>query len=255
MVNLEILLIILPVIVSIGSVLYIFFREKMVKNSHKTHDYSRFRVIKLTIINVSLNILMATYFLFFFNEISIRSPTTDYMWVWNLFVLILCMIFYGSGIYITSILIEAYTKHKLETVDSFKTQYTATDLFHGPLSHILIYSGWIIELLIISLFEINTGLVLSTQINKSIIVAGGMLGLLYALLQIYNGTALYQFITGILSLTILLGTIIIKKVPIINYTISMYFLFFCVVFNTVLLSYSLLFQPSYLNSLIKKYVK
>ncbi|MEK9200517.1 MAG: hypothetical protein AAB909_00925 [Patescibacteria group bacterium] len=100
-------------------------------------------------------------------------------------------------------MLEAYTLPHLKTLKEFHTQFVATHLFHGPISHVLIYSGWPTSLFLLTILnrhsffpELQPLLVIVLGIGASIAGFG------YAVAQIYNRTAPYQIITIFTGLTI-----------------------------------------------------
>lgn len=151
----------LPLGVVLGVPSYIYFRNSMTNQSKSEADFSRRRVVKLTTINLFLNSLAMFYFLYVFYSISREIYVYNYFQTLTILVAIFAIFltFYGNGMYITSIVLEAYTLPQIRHLPQFKTQFLATHLFHGPISHILIYSGWLIFFLcmaVLDLFRIGS---------------------------------------------------------------------------------------------------
>ena len=200
-ITLENLLLVFPVFLLVGLPLYIKFREGMDREMEK-EDYSRKRLFKLTTTNFLLNILVSAYF---FVLLSLLLPyLSDFSLfayvIFFFFFLSVCVTFYGNGIYIASIVIDEYTPPELKEEKLFDLQYLATNLYHGAISHALIYSGWPAAMLFLALLNLS-GAVLPQGVNLWLMTAAGsVVGLLYAVAQIYNGTALYQFTTGFIFL-------------------------------------------------------
>lgn len=224
----------LPLAITVGVPLYIFFRNSMVKKEKEEKDFSRRRVLRLTSINLALNSLAAAYFLVMYAVLSLGT-TIDPLglsFAACLFFSIL-FTFYGNGIYITSIVLEAYTMPQLRRIDYFKTQFIATHLFHGPISHILIYSGWLTALYFSSLVNIINP-TLPVQVWP-LLVGGLTTGVAYAVGQIYNKTAPYQFITGLILTTSLSLVLVLGKYDLSQLPVAAFFLTTGVSYVTVLL--------------------
>lgn len=202
----EVLLLLLPAITILGVPVYIFFRERMVRRKKRESDDTRLRVFKITIINMLLNSAVSVYFFLLFIEIfprlSILIPGNAIMTI--VFMVIMGLTFYGNGIYITSIVLEDYTLPQLRRVPHFKTQFIATHLFHGPISHILIYSGWLLVFFMLAMLEGASTIPTPMTLTKLLVIGGSITGFAYAVAQIYNGTTPYQFITGTILLAIFL---------------------------------------------------
>jgi hypothetical protein len=196
----EILLLVPSVVLVTGILSYIFFREKMLKKPVSERNHSRKRVVKVTAINFFLNLVAALYFsLFLFLVLQRKGVTYNSPVMISLlaaYLITICITFYGNGIYITSILLEDFTPSDLRLVKSFETQFIATHLFHGPISHILIYSGWMIVFLILAVIDMLWNLSSVSSNFPVLIIAGGVTGFFFALSQIYNGTAIYQYFTS-----------------------------------------------------------
>lgn len=190
--------------ITIGAPLYIFFRERMGNQATQKSDLSRRRVLKLTTINLTLNILVGMVLMGMFLNIftSIKSIS-----IYEIFISLMLFVsagatFYGNGIYITSIILEAYTLPQLQRLEEYKTQFIATHLFHGPISHVLIYSGWPIAMFFLALLETFSYRVTSSSILL-LILGGSITAIAYSLGQIYNKTYFYQMITNTVLGTIL----------------------------------------------------
>ena len=170
-----------------------------------------------------------------FSRLAIFDPIKVFVII--LFIFFICLTFYGEGIYLTSIVLEAYTLPQLRKINYFKTQFIATHLFHGPISHILIYSGWILVFFALALLDLINGAMVTGYTIKILLITGGITGFVYALAQVYNGTTPYQFITGMLTLTGLLLTSVATNNSIFASGIATYFLALIIIFNLTLLSY------------------
>lgn len=201
----EILLLLLPIILIIGVPAYIFLREKMVKRHEESRDFTKRRVFKLTVSNFSVNSLMFVYFSLLF--VSAAGSNVNYPVIFQLgflFTMAVCLTYYGNGIYITAIVIENYTVLELRKLDPFRKQFVATHLFHGPISHVLIYAGWLLALFVITLLDMAVSN-RANEINAQMLIPAGIIaGLAYVVALIYNGTAPYLLIVALSMLFILI---------------------------------------------------
>lgn len=219
------LLLLLPLGIIIGLPGYIFFRGGMVKSKKRVESCTKKRVFKLTGVNLILNSLVTIYFLILFliltSNIDLYTNYTD-MCLAILFMMTIGITFYGNGIYVTSIVLEDYTLPDLRSTSEFKTQFIATHLFHGSISHILIYSGWLLIFLTLALLDLSGIASPGLNTQNVLIIGGAIVGIVYALAQIYNGTSPYQFLIGLGVLTIFLG----KLLTTINFTYRPVAIFF-----------------------------
>ena len=71
-------------------------------------------------------------------------------------------------------------------------------MFHGPISHIIMFSGFIIAAALLSILDLMTGPTLES-IPRLLLISGVIMGLSMGYAQIVNGTAPYHTITGIIS--------------------------------------------------------
>lgn len=235
----ELLLLLLPPAIIVGVPVYILFRERMVRKRKDNPDYSRKRIVKLTFVNFILNVLATLYSFSIFAMIALRSfaitPTNIFLTI--VFGAIVNLTFYGNGIYLTSIVLENYTIADLRKSPKFDTQFIATHLFHGPISHVFIYSGWLFVLLTISVIDLLNAPVKTLTNPVLMTLAGGSLGIFYGISQIYNGTVPYQFISGLVALVVFLALIVWKNIAVSQFAVSSYFLGFILMFLLTLIGY------------------
>ena len=224
----EMLIIILTGGILIGTPLYIYFRTQMIKS---TGEFHKKRILKITAINL---VLMISVYLFFlaillsilYQQEGIISYTNLIVAGITLIVLGIC--FYGNGIYITSIVIEAFTPLDLKKSKSFNIQDNVIHLFHGPISHTLIYSGYIIIFFLFSIMEKNSNP--TTSLLYTMVVCGIITGIMYTIAQSFNGTILYQFITSLSIFVIVITRYGTNIISVFNYSLQTFFFFFLVSF-------------------------
>ncbi len=224
----------------LGTPVYLYYRGKMSRSRIKKTNYSKRRVIKITGINIFVHFLAFIEFfaLFFFLITSAKDFKPEYIILSILFFIVNALIFYGGGIYVTSIVLEAYTIPELTKSEFFKTQLIAIKLLHHPISHILVFSGGLFAMLMLVFLDLALGSLSPT--NLSLLVFAGFLGgAFYAYSQIHNGTAIFHVPAGILCLLLLTLNLHIRNLTI-NQTITgAYYLPFLIMFNAVILIYIL----------------
>lgn len=183
---------------------FLKFREKMSKNS-KPETYSKREVIKFTVFNMTLN--AAAYFgfmLIFLGIITKPGVNLDlpiYL-VAAFFLLASGITFYGCGIYMTSVIIETLTPNTFRKTPELRRQLLATHLFHGPISHIIIFSGFIVSGALLAILDLATG-TSADSFSRLLLISGALLGLSVGYAQITNGTAPFHTITGIVCVAVL----------------------------------------------------
>lgn len=238
----EHLLLLLPAILIVGVPLYSYFRHRMVQRNKTLADYSKKRVLRLTAINLALNFGMFLYSTFLLVTIvGVNQPIFFLTGVLLfLYFLTVAIVFYGNGIYITAIVIENYTVLELKKRDPFRKQFVATHLFHGPVSHFLIYSGWIVVFLIIALIDSIVFVPFQPSFYLGLLVTGAIVaGFAYGMAQVFNGTSPYQLVTGLV--TLLIALLVLGLNPLVfHFTLVMvFFIFLNATFNLTILGYFL----------------
>lgn len=188
--------------------------------------YSTGRVIRLTVINFSLNLLAATYFtvIFIFTVLKFKTIGLVEIIAIAFFALMLAITFYGNGIYITAITLENHIKS------------IAIDLFHGPISHILIYSSYLIIFLLLSILDI-TGENSIFYTQYFLLIGGVITGVGYAIAQIINLTSKYQIIPGLIIFCLYITFIIYKNQNLWFHPIALFFLPLIIAYVTSLFVY------------------
>ena len=139
--------------------------------------------------------------------------------------------------YVSAIVIEAFTQPELRKQKSFKTQFIATDLFHGPISHIIIYSGYVIALFLLSIIELLIE-------NKAsippivMIICGIIAGMIYCITQNFNGTIRFQFRTSLATLCLFMFFYVSRSLEsMFDYSLTTFFIFFSITFIAASLMY------------------
>lgn len=216
--------------------IYFFFRGKMNRKKLYLSNYSKKRVVKLTLINIIIHILSFLLFLsIYFTLMSKVSVFNyEYLVISVMLFLIYGLIFYGGGIYITSIVLEAYTIPELTKSEFFKTQFLAIKLFHHPISHFLVFSGWMLIFLLLAVLDSAIGHSSITH-TKTLVLLGSITGFVYAYQQIKNGTAVFQIPTGIFCMLLLLLNFQLRHIGITSTSLGTYFIAFISLFNITML--------------------
>ena len=184
----------------VGVPAYIMLRNSMEKNNAKpTVTYSKRRIIRLLLVNFVLNSLLALWSLFMLTNLDNMNffQSTEGMLFFLIYASALLCTYYGNGMYIASITIEAYFWHSKP--DPHSNGFKALKHFHGPISHLIIHTSWLVVLLGLASLDGLAGI--RENLNWiPLTLAGSCVGVGHALSQFYSKTAKYQFITGFLCL-------------------------------------------------------
>ncbi len=179
---------------------YIMLRNSMEKNNAKpTVTYSKRRIVRLLLVNFVLNSLGALWSLFMLMNLDSMNffQSVEGMLFFLIYAGALLCTYYGNGMYIASITIEAYFWHSKP--DPHSNGFKALKHFHGPISHLIIHTGWLVVLLGLASLDGLAGL--RENLNWiPLTIAGVCAGAGHAASQFYSKTAKYQFITGFLCL-------------------------------------------------------
>lgn len=214
-------------ITAFSAIPFFYFRNKMAK-SPNPENFSEKRLLKITIINLILNSVIAATFLFIFAglELPLTRLTDPKLLALSIaFLFTISLTYYGNGIYIASVVIETFTRPELRKNRFFKTEFLATNSFHGPISHILVFSGYIVTLAILCIIDLQ----LNREITFNIwvvITAGIALGLAFTYSQIQNGTAPFQVFSTIAALIVIVFYALANHLPIEKSVTSIYFVAF-----------------------------
>ena len=224
---------------------YMILRNKMVlqakKRKHPLSYYSKKRIFKIAI--TILLLMLPTLILMsgIFITIKLRTGSADLSqndlpFVLAFFIASL-FVAYGSGIYIVSVIKEEFTKEDLTLDPKFVLEYITNEFFHGPVSHVMIFSGAVFLLLIISLFELSYPTNMAEQ-NYLILYAldGVVLGISLALSHFYNDTWKHQLIWTIIALLIHQSVLVTgTQVSFYEIPFNLFFAIFTFVLNITLL--------------------
>ncbi len=197
MLNTENLPVFFTICLVLGAPIFLFFRNRMTDGRKKPVKRTRERVLRIT--SIHLLIIFWIYcmvFLFYLSIVGsnfIFNSLTASMTI--LLIFSVSLIFYGGGIYVTSILLEDFTLPNVRDIPNFKTQFIATHLFHGPVSHILMCVGSYYSVFTLSLLDLMYSKTHSTQLNQNVILGLGIIcGLAFSYAQIANRTFLFQIL-------------------------------------------------------------
>lgn len=225
----------------LGTPVLLYYRSKMTKGRVKKHsNYSKRRILKITVINIIVLFLSFVEFLslYYFLISSARDFKPQYIILSILFFIIYALIFYGGGIYVAAMVMEAYTIPELTKSEFFKTQLIAIKLFHHPISHALVFSGALFAMLIMVFLDISLRSLSPTDIPL-LIFAGFLGGGFYAYSQIHNGTAIFHIPTGLICLILLIAGFRLSGINFNQSITGIYYLPFLITFNTIILIYIL----------------
>lgn len=225
----------------LGTPVLLYYRDKMTKARIKKHsNYSKRRVVKITVINILLQFLafLSFFSLYFFLISTSKVLKPEYILLSIAFFIVYALIFYGGGIYVASMVMEAYTIPELTKSEFFKTQLIAIKLFHHPISHVLVFSGGLFAMLTMVFLDISIGNLSPTNVPL-LVFAGFLGGVFYAYSQIHNGTAIFQIPAGLICLILLASIFHFKSITLNQTTTGAYFLPFLIMFNLSLVIYIL----------------
>lgn len=183
---------------------FLRFRERMSKNS-KPENYSKKSVVKFTAFNIFINSLAYFGFMLIFLSIITKPGIVFDLELYltaAFFLLASGITFYGCGIYLTAVIIDTLTPKHLRNSPPLRKQLLATSIFHGPISHVIIFSGFIVSAALLAALDLSTG-PNPVALSKLVLVSGAILGLSMGYAQITNGTAPYQTVTGIVCIVAL----------------------------------------------------
>jgi len=236
----ELILILSVIGLLFGAPIYIFFRKKMLQNPAE-NGFNKRRVFKIVAINIILNITASlTFILILVSMLSGQwfiGLNKSILIITIIYLIIIGLCSYGNGMYITSVVIETFTPPALRGKKSFKTQFIATHLFHGPISHILIYSGYIIVLFLLGVIDFDMGNTTSL-LPWIMVICGLCAGVIYSAAQNFNGTILYQWITALITGVIFISTFFTEIITsLFEYSFATFYFFFSLAFLMTSLGY------------------
>ncbi len=241
----------------VGIPVYMYFREKMTGDgflnylanyiprlSQKAQQlkeqrrdvYGRRRIFKLTGVNLGMNTLISMYALLLLTQIYPSYSSTSLI-LFVLFGFTICLTFYGMGIYITAIVIEAYTKIDLHKTYAFKFELLGEHLFHGAISHLFICSGWIGVFVVLAIIDSVSGRQQTISLMLPLILLAGLAGVISALGQIVNKTAFFQLVVSSVLLFVLCGALVLVPTQFEMHPMVVFVLSALICFNTTLAVY------------------
>lgn len=214
-----------------GIPLYLYFRKKMSQRKIKYIKVEK-RVVKLTLINIILTLIITVQLLGIFINVLLRKNSYDMPTIILsiFFITTGYLIFYGAGMYITSIVIEDYVKSAFEKNKSLFIPLQVIKLFHGPLSHILLYCGCLFALLELSLLDYIRPAMLDSSAIPIPIILGLLGGIFWTACAIASKTYRYQLVVVIFCIVLLGSLSIWQGINIILFPIYSFFFNVCIAF-------------------------
>lgn len=188
-----------------GAPFFLYFRKKMSREKQPS-KHSRNRILKFIAYNLIFNSIAYLGFILTFLNVLTKPGlviSTPIIVVSTLFLAASAISFYGCGIYITAVIIETLTPPEFRKIPYLKRQFVATNMFHGPVSHTIMLSGYIVAFSLLCILDLMTGTTLSS-LPRLFLISGALLGLSVGYAQITNGSAPFHTITGILSVVALI---------------------------------------------------
>lgn len=255
--DLELLVILFSLIYCVAIPVYLLYREKMTGsgildyfagffpkqyqrlslNNHKRkQDYGKKRILKLTAFNLLGNSVLAAFAVLVLLIINpIYSPLS-----WGLILVtffLICLTYYGAGIYITTIVIEAYTKISLRRIYSFKTQFLGISLFHGAVSHFFVCAGWIGVIAVLGIMDFLVGVPKTVQSPILVIGCGAAFALFTSIGQVVNKTAMVQLFSATITYLIFFAVLILTSSQLSTHTMGMFAASILFFYNVMLVEY------------------
>lgn len=226
--------------VLISTPIYFFYRGRMSKSRIKPSNYSKKRVLKVTLINIFLMVINYILFLGLYLIVLTQAKEfkLEYIFLSILLFIVNGIVFYGGGVYVTSIVLEAYTPPELTKHEFFKTQLIAIKMFHHPISHVLLVSGLMFAMLILTFLNISIGQPSLANV-KLLFLMGTLSGLVYAYSQIRNGTAIFNIPAGIICLGLLLSYLKFYSISFSETSLGSYYFSLLIMYNITMATYLL----------------
>lgn len=229
----KILAIALPFLMIPISMIYLILRSKMTKPKIKDPTYSTLRVLKIININFFLNMTVMFVNLYVTANIFSRivfNPISIFFLA--LYILSILIVIYGCGIYVTTIVLNCYLKDPITNAG-----LKADHLLHGVISHVLIFSGWLLAMFFQGILEVNFARPELTTLELPLLISGLVFGFIFAILQIVNDTYIYQMMVGLATALIFYINIFANGIIVFDHPYGGYYLGFIFVCSSILLSH------------------
>lgn len=151
------------------------------------------------------------------------------------FIIVCFLVAYGAGSYAAAIVIEqCMLKPNEDQPTRYKALHLYNEFFHGPFSHVLMYSGIDTLCLILCILEKNHPLIsfdLVDNIYYYYLLYGFILGFMYYYWQLWNGTWKHQLPWFMLIFVSQIFFIYINKIDFATHPFNLFFLTFQFVLN------------------------
>lgn len=224
------------------SPIFLFLRGRMSKKVNLTikefQAYTRNKILLITIFHFSVIFIICAFLSLLFLSIKYRSGTltlnmNDLLYFSAL--IILCLITtYGGGSYISSVVLE---QCMITPNDNHPKKLQAlklyNDYFHGPFSHVLMFSGTNAIALLISFFEINYPLTATNLINYGFY--GVITGACVFIIVSKNKTWKHQIPWFLMFFLSHLFFIYLNKINFLNHPFNFFYLLAGITGNTALI--------------------
>lgn len=233
----ELVLIIIMLIASmVIAPIYLIMRSRVQKVAVDADEpksfYTVYRVVWVTLGHMTLSAVSLSFifalFVFVKQRESLEIWSREQILSAALLGISFLMIMYGGGMYIAAITGEQYTLNKLKKMKEFNVLHLSTELFHGPISHVLAFVGLLVSFFSISLLELTLA---ARQVADYglYVFTGAVAGWLFAMVLIKNHTWRHQ-IPGVVGVAIAFGLkLLVYEVELINYPFVSFFAAFIAV--------------------------
>lgn len=236
----------LIVFTTIGAPIYFWERFLMTKRLHHGDRgkafYNSTRILSLLATNMLITVIVLL--IFFAILLSVKNEEGLYLWsatqlgILLLFIIFCSFIGYGAGMYITAVTSEVFVLKNIVRTREFKTLDMAHKIFHGPISHVLVFSGAVYAFLTICLMEstIPTAvLAQQTFLMPSYLIVGVLLGIILGAICIRSFTWEHQLPWTMLAFVLLLIFILTKQLDLSVHLFTLMTLFLIAMTNLVFL--------------------
>jgi hypothetical protein len=152
------------------------------------------------------------------------------------FIIVCFLVAYGAGSYVAAIVIEqCMLKPDEDQPKRYKALHLYNEFFHGPFSHVLMYSGIDALFLILCILEKNHPLLSFDLIDSAYyyyLIYGVILGIAYYYWQLWNGTWKHQLPWFMLIFSSQIFFIYYNKIDFATHPFNLFFFTFQLVLNT-----------------------
>ncbi|MCA9379135.1 hypothetical protein KC640_01780 [Candidatus Dojkabacteria bacterium] len=200
--------------------------------------YTALRI--LSILSINLLIIVTFVLINFVLLISVKSQEGLNYWSYTqlaylmLFIISCLLVAYGSGMYVTAIASEIYVLKRMKKDSGFSVLNMAHKLFHGPLSHVFMFSGGIFLFITISLMESTIPISYlqgNSYLMPAYLLVGVVLGIVIGIVTVKDMTWEHQIPWTIMEFLLLLFIVVVNQLDLSVHLFTLTTLFAIVMVN------------------------